>query len=380
MSDPLLFTPLAIRGLTLKNRLVLSPMCQYMAVGGVTQAWHLQHHARFASGGLALAIVEATGVVPEGRITHGCTGLWNDAQIPGMKAIVDLYHSYGTACGIQIGHAGRRASCERPWDGARPVTRGDGPEAAWQTVAPSPVAEREGSPVPHELTVLEIEQLIDRFAEAAARAKAAGFDVLEIHGAHGYLIHSFVSPITNRRNDAFGGTAEKRRRLPLLIAEVLRKVWPEDRPLFFRASCVDGLEDGSTLQDTVALASELKQRGVDVIDCSSGGMAGSGSLSTARITPGFQVPYASAVKRGADMATMAVGAIIDPQQAEDILAEGHADLIALGRQLIAEPHWLYRAAMDLKHPEAHSVLTRNYGFYLGRRAAALDLSARKSHH
>jgi 2,4-dienoyl-CoA reductase-like NADH-dependent reductase (Old Yellow Enzyme family) len=297
-----------------------------------------------------------------------------------MKAIVDLYHSYGAACGIQIGHAGRRASAERPWDGAHPIKRKDGAEIAWQTVAPSPVAEREGSPIPHELSIPEIEQVIDKFSEAAQRAKAAGFDVLEIHGAHGYLIHSFVSPITNRRSDAFGGSREKRARLALLIAAALRKVWPVDKPLFYRASCVDGLENGSTIEDNVALASALKQCGVDVIDCSSGGMAGSGSLSTARITPGFQVPYAAAVKRGAGSATMAVGAIIDPEQAEAILAEGSADLIAMGRQLMSEPHWLYRAARELQHPEPHSVLPRNYGFYLGRRAAALDLSARKSHH
>ncbi len=380
MPEPHLFSPLVLRGITLRNRAVLSPMCQYVAVGGLTQNWHLEHHARFASGGLGLAFVEATGVTPEGRITHGCTGLWSDAHVPGLKAIADLYHAYGAACGIQIGHSGRRGSAERPWDGARPISRGDGPEAAWRTVAPSPVAEREGSPVPHELTVPEIEQIIAKFCEAAHRALAAGFDVLEIHGAHGYLIHSFVSPITNRRNDAFGGTRDKRLRLALLIAEALRAIWPEDKPLFYRASCVDGVEGGSTIADTVALALALKERGVDVIDCSSGGMAGSASLSTTKIAPGFQVPYAAAVKREAGVATMAVGAIIDPEQAKAILAEGSADLIAMGRQMMAEPHWLYRAAQELGLAEPHKVLPRNYGFYLERRAAVLDLSARKSRH
>jgi 2,4-dienoyl-CoA reductase-like NADH-dependent reductase (Old Yellow Enzyme family) len=369
---PALFSPLTLRGLTLRNRVVLSPMCQYSAIDGAVQDWHHQHHARFSSGGIALGFVEATGVTRDGRITHGCTGIWNDAQVPGLRRIVALYHENGAACGIQIGHAGRRASAERPWDGAAPIKREDGPEAAWTRVAPSAIPEREGYPAPRALTESEIEDLITAFVAATQRALAAGFDVVEIHGAHGYLIHSFFSPVSNRRDDAFGGTLEKRMRFPLLVAEAVRAAWPAEKPLFYRASFVDGVPDGTTVEDTIALAQALKSRGVDMIDCSSGGMAGSISLSTAKLMPGFQVPYAAAVRREAHMASMAVGAIVEPKQAEAILANGEADLIAIGRQFMAEPHWLYRAALELGHPEPDTVLVKNYAFYLSRRANVLD--------
>src|SRR5688572_16387290 len=204
-------------------------MCQYQAIEGRMQDWHYQHHSRFASGGLALGFVEATGVTRDGRITHGCTGIWEDSQVPALKRIADLYHQYGAACGIQIGHAGRRASAERPWDGAAPIQRHDGPEPAWQRVGPSEVPEREGYPTPRALTESEIDDLVEAFVAAAKRALTAGFDVLEIHGAHGYLIHSFFSPISNRRTDAFGGTRDKRMRFPLLVAEAVRAAWPVDK-------------------------------------------------------------------------------------------------------------------------------------------------------
>jgi 2,4-dienoyl-CoA reductase-like NADH-dependent reductase (Old Yellow Enzyme family) len=373
MTLPALFTPLTLRGLTLRNRVVLSPMCQYSAVDGAVQDWHHQHHARFAAGGIALGFVEATGVTRDGRITHGCTGIWNDDQVPGLKRITELYRSYGAASGIQIGHAGRRASAERPWDGAAPIKEDKtGPEAAWQRVAPSAVPEREGYPAPRALTEAEIEELIGAFVAATKRALAAGFDVVEIHGAHGYLIHSFVSPISNRRSDAYGGSLEKRMRFPLLVAEAVRAVWPAEKPLFYRASFVDGVADGTTVEDSVALAKALKARGVDAIDCSSGGMAGSISLSSNKLIPGFQVPYAAAVHREAQMASIAVGAIVEPKQAEAIIAKGEADLVAIGRQFMAEPHWLYRAALELGHPEPDSVLAKNYAFYLSRRANVLD--------
>lgn len=377
MALPLLFSPLTLRGLTLRNRVVLSPMCQYQAVDGVMQDWHYEHHARFAAGGLALGFVEATSVTRDGRITHGCTGIWSDDHVPGLRRIVDLYHAHGAACAIQIGHAGRRASVERPWDGAAPIKRADGPEAAWQNVGPSPVPERDGYPAPRELVVSEIAALVDAFVAAAGRALAAGFDVLEIHGAHGYLIHSFFSPISNRRSDSFGGTREKRMRFPLLVAEALRAAWPAERPLFYRTSAVDGVEGGVTIEDTIALAQALKALGVDLLDCSSGGMSGPATLSTTRITPGYQVPYAAAIRKQAGLPAMAVGAILEPRHAEDVLAAGDADLIAIGRQFIAEPHWPYRAAVALGHPDPASVLHRNYGFYLARRAAVLDTAERR---
>lgn len=372
LSEPKLFSPLGLRGLVLRNRAVLSPMCQYQAVEGRMQDWHFAHHARFAAGGLAAAFVEATAVTRDGRITHGCTGIWDDGQIPGLKRIADLYRGQGTAPGIQIGHAGRRASALRPWDGASPIKDTEGREPAWQAAAPSAIPEREGYPAPRELAQQEIEELVDAFAQGARRAIAAGFDIVEIHGAHGYLIHSFFSPVSNRRTDAFGGSRDRRMRFPLLVAEAIRKVWPVDKPVFYRASVVDNVEGGLIVEDTIALARALRERGIDLIDCSSGGMSGPATLSTNKIRPGYQVPLAAAVRRGADVPTMAVGAILEPRQAEAILRDGDADLVAIGRQAMAEPHWLYRAALELGLANPHAVLTPNYAFYLERRAAALE--------
>jgi len=372
VTEPKLFSPLTLRGTTMRTRAVLSPMCQYQAVEGRVQDWHFAHHARFAAGGLGAAFVEATGVTRDGRITHGCTGIWDDGQVPGLRRIADLYRTYGTVSGIQIGHSGRRGSAARPWDGAAPLKETSGPEPAWERVGPSAVPEREGYPVPRELTGAEIEDLIAAFGNAARRALAAGFEILEIHGAHGYLVHSFFSPISNRRTDAFGGTLERRMRFPLLVAEAVRAVWPEDRPVFYRASCVDNLPGGLAIEDTIQLARALKACGIDLIDCSSGGMAGAATLSTAKIRPGYQVPYAAAVRKGAGVPTMAVGAILEPRQAEAILQDEDADLIALGRQVLAEPHWLYRAALELGVDNPHAVLSKYYGFYLERRAAVLE--------
>ena len=372
MAHAKLFTPLGIRSLTLRNRAVLSPMCQYQALDGRMQEWHFAHHGRFAAGGLAAAFVEAAGVTPEGRITHGCAGIWDDGQLPGLKRIAALYKASGVIPGIQIGHSGRRGSALRPWDGASPIATTDGPEPAWQTVGPSPVPEKEGSPVPRQLSAPEIEGLAEAFRAAAARALAAGFEIVEIHGAHGYLVHSFFSPISNRRTDEFGGSLENRMRFPLMVADAVRSVWPAALPLFYRASCVDNVPGGLPIEDTVALARALKARGVDVIDCSSGGMAGPATLSAAKIKPGYQVPYAAAVRKGAEIPTMAVGAIVEPKQAEAILQAGDADLICLGRQMMAEPHWLYRAALELGEENPHAVLSKYYAFYLERRAAVLE--------
>ena len=368
---PRLFTRLRLRGLELCNRIVVSPMCQYQAVEGVVQDWHHQHHARFALGGVGTAFVEATAVTRDGRITHGCTGLWQDGQIPGLARIAELYRSHGVTPGIQLGHSGRRGSAARPWEGAAPLAMG-GPDPAWRTVGPSAVAERDGHPLPRELDLNEIDDIVTAFRAAVRRARAAGFDIIEIHGAHGYLIHSFFSPLANRREDAFGGTRAKRMRLPLSIAEAVRGEWPMELPVFYRASCVDGVEGGITIDDTVALAIELKARGIDLIDCSSGGMSGPATLSTRKIAQGYQVPYAEAVRRGAGLPTMAVGAIIDPALAEAILAEGRADLVALGRELLADPNWAYRAAQELGLNRPWQVLPDKYGFYLERRAAVLE--------
>ena len=348
-------------------------MCQYQAIEGRMQDWHFGHHARFAAGGWAAAFVEATAVTRDGRITHGCTGIWDDGQIPSLKRVVDLYRDHGTVPGIQLAHAGRRASALRPWDGASPIKSDDGAEPAWQAVGPSPIPEREGYPVPRELGTREIEAMVDAFADGARRALVAGFDIVEIHGAHGYLIHSFFSPYSNRRTDAFGGDRERRMRFPLLVAEVVRKLWPADKPVCYRASVVDNIEAALAVEDSIALARALRDRGIDLIDCSAGGMSGPATLSTNKIRPGYQVPLAAAVRRGADLPTMAVGAILEPRQAEAILRNGDADLVAIGRQAMAEPHWLYRAALELGLANPHAVLPRNYAFYLERRAAVLEL-------
>jgi 2,4-dienoyl-CoA reductase-like NADH-dependent reductase (Old Yellow Enzyme family) len=371
VTRPQLFSPFRIRATELRNRIVVSPMCQYLAVDGHMQDWHLAHHGRLALSGFACIFVEATAVTRDGRITYGCTGIWDDAQVLGMKRITDLHRAYGVVPAIQIGHAGRRASMARPWEGAHPLPA-DGDEKPWGAVGPSAIAEKGGYPVPRELTVAEIEGIIEAFAAAARRALAAGFDILEIHGAHGYLLHSFFSPISNRRSDAYGGSAEKRMRLPLAVAEAVRRVWPEEKPLFYRVSAVDGVEGGLVIDDSVALARALKARDVDVIDCSSGGIAGTVTLSGRKLKRGFQVPFAEAIRRDAQMPTMAVGAILDGAQAEKILEESQADLIAIGREVLADPNWVYHAAQALKLADPYGVLPKQYAFYLERRALVLE--------
>lgn len=366
MSEPLLFKPLKLRGLTLKNRIVVAPMCQYSAENGHLTDWHYQHHSRFALGGVGLAFFEATGITRDGQITHGCTGIWDDAQLPAYSKIIDVYKSHGCAVGIQIGHSGRRGSCARPWDGAAPIAP-DSAEPAWQTVGPSPIPERDGYPVPRELTKPELEVLIDDFVAAAKRALKAGFDTIEVHGAHGYLLHSFFSPVSNHRTDEFGGNLENRMRFPLMVSKAVREVWPDDRPVFYRASAADNIEGGLLIEDTIALARELAKIGIDVMDCSSGGMSGPSTLAEKSMRPGFQVPYSDAIRNKADIHTIAVGLIVDPEHAENILAEGKADLIALGRELLSDPSWPYRAALKLGLENPHSVLPDKYGFYLERR-------------
>ncbi len=372
LGNPALFSALSLRGLTLENRIVLSPMCQYLAEDGHVTAWHSAHHGHFSMTGIGLAFVEATGVLRDGRITHGCTGIWEDSHIPGLRGIVDIYHARGIPCGIQIGHSGRRGSAERPWDGAAPIRREGGNEAAWSTIGPSPLPERDGYPAPRELSRSDIAELTTAFEAATRRAVQAGFDIIEIHGAHGYLLHSFMSPVSNRRADRYGGSLAGRMRFPLEIARAVRAICPDDMPVFYRASCVDGIENGLEIHDTIALARELKLAGIDVIDCSAGGMAGPATLSTSRITPGYMVPHAEAIRRQAGIATMAVGAIIDPHQAEAIITDGKADLVALAREMMADANWPYRAACRLGVENPHAVLPPQYAFYLERREAVLD--------
>lgn len=366
-SGPALFRPLSLRGVTLRNRIVVSPMCQYLAEEGRPGAWHMAHHARFALSGVGAAIMEATAVTRDGRITHGCTGLWEEAQVAPWAAICDLYRAQGVATGLQLSHAGAKGATARPWEGAGPLPE-SGAEAFWPTIGPSDVPMRPGWRPPRPMTREQIEALPGSFAAAARRAVRAGFDMVELHGAHGYLLHAFLSPITNRRDDAFGGDLAARMRLPLAVAEAVRAVIPPGMPLLWRASVRDDMEGGITLADSIALARALKARGVDLLDCSSGGIGAAVSLSLQKLAHGHQVPLAEAIRREAGIATMAVGLITDPVQAEAIVAGGRADCVALARELIANPAWAYHAAVTLGAADPEAALPGPYAFYLRRRA------------
>lgn len=362
---PPLFTPFNLRRVTFRNRIVVSPMCQYAAVDGHAGRWHRAHHGRFALSGVGGAVVESTGVSSGGRITPGCLGIYDDAHVEGLAAIVAIYRDQQIPVGIQLNHAGRKASADVPLAGAAPFAAND--PRAWRTVAPSAIPLAEGWPAPHALTEPEILSIVDDFERAARRALAAGFDFVEIHGAHGYLLNSFFSPLSNRRDDAWGGDAAGRMRLPLEVARRLRAIIPATMPLFYRLSAVDGVEGGLGIEDNVALAVELREAGVDLVDCSSGGIAGASGGSTVKPSPGYLVPYAEQIRRGAQVPTMAVGLIVDPAQANAVIAEGRADLVAMGRQLLAEPSFPYRAAIALGHPDPYSVLPEAYSFFLRRR-------------
>lgn len=366
-SLPALFRPFSLRGVTFANRVFVTPMCQYCADDGHAVAWHFAHHGRFSLAGPGGACVEASGVTREGRITHGCLGIYLDSHIEGLSRIVDIYHNQDTPVGIQIGHSGRKGSAAVPLEGAAPLVDGD-PARAWEPIAPSAVPMMDGWPTPRAMQIDEIKAMIDAFAAAARRAVRAGFDFIEIHGAHGYLVNSFFSPIANRRDDEWGGTdIENRMRFPSRVAEAVRSVVPGSMPLLFRTSVVDGFEGGVTVDDTVRLASALSAQGVDLIDCSSGGIIGPSGQASIEPAPGYLVPYARAVRKGAHMPTMAVGLIVDPEQANDIVESGSADLVAMGRQLLEDPNFVFHAARHLGHPDPFAILPESYAFFLKRR-------------
>ena len=375
MSETPLFSSLKIKSKTFRNRVVLSPMCQYKAKDGIISDWHLQHYSRFAFSGLGAAFIEATGVSPEGRIGHGCTGIWSDDHVEGLSKIVKTFNQYDCLSGIQLAHAGRKASFLRPWDGASPITENDKIEPAWQTIGPSAIPINNSSPVPKEMTIEDINRVKEDFKNAAIRANIAGFDILEIHGAHGYLLHSFFSPISNMRNDQYGGNFENRIRFAMEIIADIKSVWPENKPLFYRLSSIDAPGQGATIEDNVQLAKSLKIAGVDVIDCSSGGITGSPVLTKSKIIPGFQVPYSEKIKKEAEISSMAVGAIINADQANEIILNKRADLVAMGRELLADTQWVYKAATHFKLENAKSFLPDSYSFYLSRRDDFLDSSA-----
>jgi len=344
-----LFEPLTLRALTLKNRVVISPMCQYSATDGRANDWHLVHLGRFALGGAGLVIVEATAVAVEGRITHGDTGLWRDDQIEPFARITSFLKANGAAAGVQLAHAGRKASSQRPWHGNGPVDDSDRArgERPWQTLAPSPLPVAEGWPTPREMTRADIQAVVDAFAAATKRAIRAGFDMIEIHSAHGYLLHEFLSPWSNKRTDEYGRDHAGRMRLPLEIARAVRAEWPEDRPLFVRVSTTDYVEGGLTVEDTVVFARALKAIGIDVVDASSAGITGPATNAKIPRYYGHQVPFAERIRAEAGIKTMAVSLIVAGAQAEAILRANKADLIAVAREALYDPNWALHAQAEL---------------------------------
>jgi NADPH2 dehydrogenase len=340
---PHLFQPLTLRGLTLPNRIAVSPMCQYSAVDGVPQDWHLQHIGSFAVSGPGLIIMEATAVEPIGRITPGCTGLYSDEGEREFARIVHLVRSVGPArIGLQLAHAGRKASVAAPWHGGKPLPAGD--PAAWRTVAPSDIPFADW-PAPKPADDGDLERVRRSFVQATERALAAGFDLIEIHGAHGYLLHEFLSPLANRRTDAYGGSLDNRMRFPLEIVRAVRRAWPQEKPLGLRVSATDWAEGGFDPDEAARFAAAAKAEGVDYVCASSGGMTPKGVPSA--VTPGYQVQFAEKIRREAGVATCAVGMIVDPRQAEAILAEGKADFVALARAFLDDPRWAWHAADTL---------------------------------
>ncbi len=363
-----LFSPLLLRSVTLRNRVVVSPMCQYSAVDGAPTDWHYDHLTKFALGGAGLVFLEATGVEARGRITHGDLGLWNGAQEAALRNLANRLRRHGAVPGIQLAHAGRKASSLRPWDGSKSITAdnarpGEGP---WDTIAASSVPLAPGWHSPRAMDEADIQAVTQAFVAAAERAHRAGFDVIELHAAHGYLIHTFLSPLSNRRTDGYGGSLQNRMRFALEVTDAVRRVWPAEKPLFVRISAVDWEADGWSLDDSIVLARELKARGVDVIDCSAGGILGPATTAKIPTGPGYQVPFSTRVRAEAGIATQAVGLIRTARQAADIIDKGEADLVALARELLFNPFWALQAARELGETD-YATWPEQYGWYLKRR-------------
>ena len=375
-----LFKPLQIRGLHIPNRLVISPMCQYSAGDGLANDWHLVHLGKFAQGGAGIVFTEAAAVQRRGRITHGDLGIWSDAHAQALAGITGFIRSMGSTSAIQLAHAGRKASMQRPWHGNGPlndedIARGEEP---WKVIAPSAIPLGEGWLQPAEMGSGDIARVVEDFAAAARRSNQAGFDIVEVHAAHGYLAASFLSPISNHRKDGYGGDRKGRSRMLLETVEAVRGEWPEEKPLFVRVSAVDGAPEGWSLDDTIALAKDLKELGVDVIDCSSGGILGAATAAKGAPPPlGFQVPFAEAIKKQAGLSTQAVGLIVSPEQAEAVIAEGRADLVAIGREALLDPNWPVRAAVALGADVDWERWPQQYGWWLSRRAKVLEAIAQQ---
>jgi 2,4-dienoyl-CoA reductase-like NADH-dependent reductase (Old Yellow Enzyme family) len=335
-----LFSAFSLRGVEFRNRVFVSPMCQYSSRDGLPNDWHMVHLGSRAVGGAGLVCVEATGVSPEGRISPGDTGLWSEAHARAFEPVAAFVKSQGARAGIQLAHAGRKASTDVPWRGGKHLSEDEG---GWQTLAPSAVPFGDW-PAPKEMTREEIEAVVRQFVDSTRLALEAGFEVVELHMAHGYLLHEFLSPLSNRREDEFGGSFENRARFPLLITEAVRAAWPERLPLFARVSATDWAEGGWDVEQSVQFARRLKERGVDLVDCSSGGLMPGARIPVA---PGYQVPFAERIRREANVPTGAVGLVNEPEQAEEIIAAGKADVVFLARAELRDPYWPLHAARSL---------------------------------
>lgn len=373
MKPTKLFEPLVLRGLTLKNRIVISPMCQHSAESNKPGAWHTVHLGAFSSGGAGLVLVESTAVTASGRIGINDLGLWDDEQMKAFRPIIAFAHSQGAAIGVQLSHAGRKAGSQSLWQGGRALTLAelDATGQSWRRIGPSAISAGPGWSVPDEMMTPEIDEVIAAFVAAIRRADEAEFDVVELHFAHGYLVASFLSPVSNKRTDAYGGATENRMRLAVEVAKACRDVWPQRKPLFVRISAVDGADGGWTLDESVILARALRDVGVDVIDCSSGGLTEETRQANVPRGLGFQVPFADRIRRDAGVMTQAVGVILDGRQAEAILAEGKADLVAIGRQALFDPFWALHAAQSLGVDPEFALWPKQYGCWLAKRAPML---------
>jgi 2,4-dienoyl-CoA reductase-like NADH-dependent reductase (Old Yellow Enzyme family) len=355
-----LLSPLTIRGVSFRNRIAMSPMCEYSAQDGFANDWHLVHLGSRAVGGTALIMVEATAVTAEGRISPGDLGIWKDQQIEMLARIAKFVHGQGAVAGIQLSHAGRKASCDLAWKGGASLKSPE--QGGWPIVGPSPVPFDEAHPVPIPLDEAGIDGIVNAFEAGARRALTAGFKILELHAAHGYLLHEFLSPISNHRNDQYGGSLENRMRLLLRIAERLRGLMPEELPLFVRISATDWIEGGWDIGQSVELAKQLKGLGVDLIDVSSGGMVPYARIPVAK---GYQVPFARRIREEVDIRTGAVGLITEPRYADEIITGGHANLVFIAREMLREPYWTLKAQQALGEDSAWPI---QYGYALKRRA------------
>ncbi|MEC8200314.1 MAG: NADH:flavin oxidoreductase/NADH oxidase [Pseudomonadota bacterium] len=367
--QPLLFTPITIRGVTLKNRIVVSPMCQYNSDDGGPGDWQMMHIGRLAVGGAGIIFGEETGVEARGRKTYKCAGIWDDKHIPMFRKLTDFIKEQDAVPAIQLGHAGRKASCHTATEDWRPLEDKDAADGMppWQGLAPSALDQLPRRFIPKAMDQNDIRTVLDAWREATRRSMDAGYDILEIHGAHGYLIHQFLSPVSNHRNDAYGGDRAGRMRFALEVAEVVRDAWPQDKPLFFRVSAVDGEGGIWSLEDTVALSKELKDRDIDLVDCSSGGISGDSEMPMVPRIEQFQAGFADRVRREAGIMTIAVGGITQAQQAEDILQSGRADLVALAREFLWNADWAAHAAKELGAVDPYGQMPHEYAYRLRQR-------------